>query len=69
MASRAERFRVGQVEWRMLVAAPPDAPLGQRTRGAFRRAPLILWTPLTPDEKGAARPFQTPKQKGSIQKS
>jgi len=30
-----------------------DAPLGQRTRGAFRRAPLILWTPLTPDEIAA----------------
>ena len=45
-----------------------DAPLGQRTRGAFRRAPLILWTPLTPDEKGAARPFQTPKLKSERKK-
>ena len=43
--------------------AAGDAPLGQRTREAFRRAPLILWTPLTPDEKGASRPFQTPKKK------
>ena len=48
--------------------AAGDAPLGQRTREAFRRAPLILWTPLTPDEKETTRPFQTPKQKGSIQK-
>lgn len=45
-----------------------DAPLGQRTRGAFRRAPLILWTLLTPDEKGAARPFQTPKLKSERKK-
>ena len=45
-----------------------DAPLGQRTRGAFRRAPLILWTPLTPDEKGATRPFQTPKLKSERKK-
>ena len=48
--------------------AAGDAPLGQRTREAFRRAPLILWTPLTPDEKGAARPFQTPKLKSERKK-
>ena len=32
------------------------------------RAPLILWTPLTPDEKGATRPFQTPKLKSERKK-
>ena len=48
--------------------AAGDAPLGQRTREAFRRAPLILWTPLAPDEKGASRPFQTPKKKSKRKK-
>ena len=50
------------------IIAAGDAPLGQRQGGVFRVPPPCLWTPPTRNEKGAARPFQTPKLLGSIQK-
>ena len=50
------------------IIAAGDAPLGQRQGGVFR-VPLPASGLHPPrNEKGAARPFQTPKLLGSIQK-
>ena len=50
------------------IIAAGDAPLGQRQGGGVSSPPPCLWTPPTQRE-GAARPFQTPKLLGSIQKN
>ena len=49
------------------IIAAGDAPLGQRQGGVFRVPPPSGLHPPR-NEKGAARPFQTPKLLGSIQK-
>ena len=51
------------------IIAAGDAPLGQRQGGVFRVPPLPASGLRPPrNEKGATRPFQTPKLLGSIQK-
>ena len=51
------------------IIAAGDAPLGQRQGGVFPVPPLPTSELHPPrNEKGAARPFQTPKLLGSIQK-
>ena len=51
------------------IIAAGDAPLGQRQGGVFRVPPPSTSGLHPPrNEKGAARPFQTPKLLGSIQK-
>ena len=59
--------RTGFIAFIKIIAAG-DAPLGQRQGEVFRvpLPPSGLHPPR--NEKGAARPFQTPKKLGSIQK-